>query len=173
MDQGIRNFAIKVGIVVLALGVITVTYKGYNSYQEYAANKRHTEAQFYINDMIEICNFRKLSDEEQIRISACKDDYVEARKILMSITDDRIIFWDQKIEFWDQRYKDLNQIKADAGYWDQNLENKFRAAGEHVVNEWKQAKTQKEYFGNVKVKLQNWNQQEARERVHKTKQVMA
>lgn len=173
MDAGVKNFAIKVGIVVLALGAISVTYKGYTSYQEYAANKKHVEAQFYINDMIELCNFNKLSDEEQIRISACKDDYVEVRKILMSITDDRIIFWSTKVEFWDQRFKDLNQIKAGAGYWDQELENKFRAAGEQVVNEWKNAKTQKEYFMNVKAKLQNWNQQEARDRVHKTKQVMA
>jgi hypothetical protein len=170
MSDSTRSFFVKFSIVFGSIVVLLGGYKINESYQEYKIKIQHENARFYIKDMIQICDFKKLDNDEQDRLDKCKDDYEAARVVLLNILDDRIIYWETQKKIESDNFDKLVNIKRNANYWDAQLEYQFNEAREAIVDRYKKADITLNFFKRSKNILKEWTPKDANERKPKTSQ---
>jgi hypothetical protein len=170
MSDSTRSFFVKFSIVFGSIVVLLGGYKVNESYQEYKIKTQHEKAQFYIKDMIQICDFQKLDNNEQDRLERCKDDYEAARMVLLNILDDRIVYWETQKKIESNNFDKIVNIKRNANYWDAQLEYQFNEVCKVIVNRYKEADIPLNSFKKSKDILKEWTPKDADERKSKTDQ---
>ncbi len=169
MEQSIKPFVIKVGIVVMSIVFTGGLYLSYNVYKQTVIQHQHEQAQEYIQSMRDICGFKQLSDNETLQLSLCKDDYNSAQRLLLSFLDTRINFWSGKMTDLQNTFNDLQKVKNGAPYWDATLEYKYQSIKDKLVFNFKDAKEQHDFFVSAKEKLSLWSSENTEPNPSQTK----
>ena len=152
----LKSFAQKLSIVLGSILVLMGIFYGVSSYNEYAKEQAHIRNQATIRQMIAFCDFSLLSDEEQSQLKKCNDDVEAVRDQLKNIIQERIIYWKSKFNDADNDFEKLKGIRANAGYWDANLQSKYDQAMLNIVKRAKNAMEQREAFEKKRKELETW-----------------
>lgn len=160
MDKSLRDFVIKFGVVIGSIAVLTfaalTTRSCYDGYVERKKEEAHLKAQATVRQMIQFCDFTKLSDDEQASLNRCGDDVEAVRFRLSQIIDDRIIFWRGRVNDALEAIAKIENVKRNATYWTDGNEHAYREALAKVAAGGKQAVDQHESWSRKKKDLQLW-----------------
>lgn len=168
MNSELRSFTLKFAIVVSTAIAIGAGYTTFYSYREARAERikeeNHKRAQMLIQDLVETCDFARMSDDEQNRLQKCGDDVEQAKLVLMNTVDARMTFWKGQIDDVTERLNKVKAIKANAGYWDYSNENVYRETLDKITKEGATALLQVLNWSATQEKLKKWNMVEALKR---------
>ena len=126
----------------------------------------HEQAQAYIRDMVALCGFSHLTDDEQKKIDDGKDDPEQVRYALNRIIDDRVIYWKNMMTDLEDSFQKLQGIKQSYAYsWDEALEHTYQGKAGYLLASYKEAKNQKEVWEDTRLRLKNWTPVQAAKRI--------
>ena len=156
MENSLKSFVVKFGIVIGTLVVLGGLWVGTRSYSDYLKEQNHLQAQATIRAMVAFCDFTKMSEDEQRAVEQCGDDVEAARFKLRAIIEDRIVFWRSRMADVMERVNKVEAIKRSANYWDYSNEQTYRRVMGSLADEGKVAVGQHEAWMKRKKDLADW-----------------
>lgn len=147
------------GLLTLGVGVCGYTkYQDYRTEQAEAKKQRaHKEAQAIIKAMITLCDFNRVSPEEQATIDKCGDDVEAAHRAISNIVDNRVVYWGNMLDNIKERVNKILNIKRGAMYWSPENEQQFQEIGKQLLDENDKALRQQKIWQTVREKLRSFD----------------